>query len=965
MSKSFQGQLSEGKMTAQRSFPWPCLHQAGPVALFVLAACFALAQPPPAYTISTYAGGALPSVVPAVGINTSIGKPASVTVDANGNAYFTALNYVFKLDQTGMVTRIAGNGIAGFSGDGGLALNAQFNGANGVAADAGGNIYVADGGNSRVRKISPDGKISTFAGNGVAEHAGNGVPAASTSLAYPAGVAVDHGGNLYIADMYANSVHKVSPTGIITTIAGGSSAGYGGDGGLAINALFYLPAAVVVDSGGNLYIADQRNNRVRKITPAGTISTVAGNGTLGYSGDGGPATSAHISFPTGLAVDSAGNLYLTDTNCIREVSPAGIISTVAGVVTGAGFPPQFGYSGDGGPANKAEINEPSGVAVDSLGDVYIADTFNARIREISPAGIINTVAGTGELNYSGDGGLATSARLSPYGLSTDASGNLYVAEQANNRVRKISPGGIVTGAAGNGVQGYSGDGGPAVSAELNNPYGVAVDTAGNLYIADRGNNRVRMISSAGLITTIAGNGTLGYSGDDAAATSARLFGTSSVAVDPSGAVYIADSFNSRIRRVSKTGIITTVAGNGVTGYSGDGGPATSASLSEPFGVILDGSGNLYIADTYNNRIRKVSSTGIISTIAGTGIAGFSGDGGPAVSAMIYDPFAIAIDGSGNLFIADSENNRIREVSPEGIISTIAGNGKTGYAGDAGPAASAEIGAPFGLAVDNSGNIYMADVINNVIRRLQVTVTQSPSTIGVSAVANAASNLLGLVAPGEIVTLYGFGLGPARLVQAQADSGTGRMGSQLAGTTVSFNGFSAPILYTSASQVAAIVPFEVSGNIAQVTVTFQAQESVPLSIGLGASAPGLFTRDSTGTGQAAVVNQDGSINGPDHPAPPESFVSLFATGVGLTAPAGSDGAPSGVPLPQPILPIGVLIQGETITPQYAGGAPGEVQGLIQINLQLPSDVPPGTAVPVVINAGGTFSQSGVTVFVGQN
>lgn len=355
---------------------------------------------------------------------------------------------------------------------------------------------------------------------------------------------------------------------------------------------------------------------------AGDIYTVAGNGTAGYAGDGGPATAAELNYTFSVAVDASGNFYIADTdnNAIREVAAtthtqygipmlAGYIYTVAGNGTN-------GYSGDGGPATSAEISQATGVAVDTSGNLYIADLDNSVIRRVDAAGIITTVAGNGTAGYAGDGGPATSAELAfPFGVATDASGNIYIADTANDVIRKVNTAGIITTVAGNGTAGYSGDGGPATSAELNTPISAALDTAGNLYIADSANNTIRKVDTAGIITTAAGNGAAGYSGDGGPAINAELDTPFGAALSPSGNLYIADSYNNVVRRVDTTGIITTVAGTGTAGYSGDGGPATSAELNGTYGVALDAFGNLYIADANNSVIRLVAAAYALLTIS--------------------------------------------------------------------------------------------------------------------------------------------------------------------------------------------------------------------------------------------------------------------------------------------------------------------------------------------------------------
>jgi pimeloyl-ACP methyl ester carboxylesterase len=338
-----------------------------------------------------------------------------------------------------------------------------------------------------------------------------------------------------------------------------------------------------------------------------------------------------------------------------------------------------------------------------------------------PAGIIKTVAGDGIVGYSGDGGAATSAELKwPYGVAVDNAGNIYIVDLGNNRIRKVTVStGTISTVAGDGTAGYSGDGGAATSAEINTPYGVVVDSAGNIYIADYGNQRIRKVTvSTGIISTVAGNGIVGYSGDGGAATSAELDSPTGVALDRAGNIYIADLGNYRIRKVTvSTGKISTVAGDGIQGYSGDGGPATSAELYYAVGVAVDTAGNIYIADVVNERIRKVTAaTGIINTVAGDGAGGYSGDGGPATSAELNSPWNVAVDAADNIYISDVSNQRTRKVTAStGKISTVAGDGTSGYSGDGGAATSAELDYPYGVAVDSAGDIYIADTINERIR----------------------------------------------------------------------------------------------------------------------------------------------------------------------------------------------------------------------------------------------------------
>ena len=462
----------------------------------------------------------------------------------------------------------------------------------------------------------------------------------------------------------------------IDTFAGSRG---GRDNGPATSAWLRGPQGVAVDGAGNLFIADSNDNRIRKVDSAGVITTVAGTGRSGFSGDGGPAVDAQLRYPTGVAVDGAGNLFIADRHNqrIRKVDTAGVITTVAG--TGS-----FGLGGDGGPAVDAQLRYPSDVAVDGAGNFFIADNWNHRIRKVDSAGVITTVAGTGwGGGFSGDGGPATAARLNyPTGVAVDGAGNLFIADPDNHRIRKVDSAGVITTVAGTGEEGFSGDGGPATSARLDSPHGVAVDGAGNLFIADGGNRRIRKVDTAGVITTVAGTGRrYGFSGDGGPAVDAQLRYPAGVTVDGAGNLFIAEWGNQRIRKVDSSGVITTVAGTGL----GDGGPATSARLYRPGGVAVDGAGNLFIVDGGNDRIRKVDSAGVITTVAGTGRRGIVGDGGPAVDARLYEPEGVAVDGAGNLFIADSANFRIRKVDTAGVITTVAGTGRYGFRGDGGPA----------------------------------------------------------------------------------------------------------------------------------------------------------------------------------------------------------------------------------------------------------------------------------------
>jgi hypothetical protein len=774
------------------------------------------AQSPSPGTILTVAGAA-PVNVPALSI--SIEAEASAE-DTAGNIYTASPDFslIFKITASGQASAIAGNGVSGYSGDGGPAISAQLGCPTGVAVDMANDIFIADPCENVVREVlASDMTIHTVAGNGTAGYLGDGGAATSAELSQPSGVSVDAGGDILIADTGNNVIRDVvcgtaasgctppvgEASGDIYTAAGNGTAGYSGDSGPSTAATLTGPFAMAADVSGDIFIADTGNSAIREVacgtgvsgcTPpagdtVGDIYTIAGNGTAGLSGDGGPAVNAELNLPQGISLDGTGDIFIADTqnNVVREIS-GGTINTVAG----DGSP---GFGGDGGAALDAELANPIGIAVDGSGNLFIGDTGNSVIREVS-SGIINTIAGNGFPSYSGDGAAATNAQLGfPFGpdagVAADSAGDFFIADSGATVVREVvaSTGDIKT-LAGNGLTGFSGDNGPATSAMLDSPSGVALDSAGDVFVADSANNVIREVSaSTGTINTVVGNHGAGYTGDGGPATSATMNEPLALSLDEAGDLFISDTGNNVIREVpcatgaagcvapagETAGDIYTVAGNGTSGFSGDGGPATNAQLQQPEGLSLDSSGDIFIADSANNRIREISQ-GIINTVAGNGTPGYTGDKGPALSSTLNQPYAVVMDDAGNLFVGDTNNHVIREVvcataapscvppsgETAGDIYTIAGNGTAGFSGDGGPAANALLELPLGMAIDGSGGLLFADLEANRVRKVRALATVSTAELSTKSVTFTPAQVLGASAASQGVTLSNPGTAPLEI-----------------------------------------------------------------------------------------------------------------------------------------------------------------------------------------------------------
>ncbi len=831
--------------------------------------------------INTIAGGGSLRADGTPALQLSLFKPRSVAVDRAGNLYIahSSQGRVYRIDTAGIATRFAGsqNGFVGNEGDGGPANQARLYTPNGLAIDSAGNVFIADSLNHNVRKVSAGtGIITTVAGTGVAGFSGDGDAGASAQLNTPTDVAVDSSGNLYIADRENRRIRKVSTDGKISSYVAGVPGG-------PITAQVY-PQGMVVDGSNLYVVSGSFNGSVLRINlQANTIEAIAGGGAnVSGPGNGLPATGINLVSPNGIAIDAKGIIHFAESSkyFVRrlvpfpiedKLSPTVAISAptsaptysvtnslvnLAGIASDNGTLTHISWDNDRGGSGtavgvamwkidnialKPGINNITVTAWDINGNsatTKIAITFNV-------AAIASTFAGTRIPGFSRDEILSSASQLwSPETVAVDSPGNLYIADTGNHRIRKVARDGTITTFAGNGQLGSRGDGGQAVNAELNSPSGLAVDGSGNVYVADTNNHRVRRVAPSGVITTIAGTGLNGFSGDGGAATVAKLDTPVGLALDGAGNLFIADAGNHRIRKLNlNTGVISTAVGNGF-GSGGDGDAASTAMLYFPTALVFDGAGNLYIADTGNHRIRKVTPSGIISTIAGTGMAGFNGDGGAAKNAQLNAPGGLTVDARGNLYFADQLNHRVRLITLDGSINTVAGTGQPGAGGEGGAASSAMLNAPAGVAIDAAGNLFIADTGNHRV----VAIAAFRNVASVSA-----ASFVGPVAASEqIVAAFGTELA----TQVEIASST-PLPTQLAGTSVKVrdsvgNERPAPLFFVSPGQVNYQIPAGTVAGPAIVTITGGSGVISTGGLSIATVAPGLFAANSNGQGVAAAV-----------------------------------------------------------------------------------------------------------------
>ena len=569
-------------------------------------------------------------------------EPFCVAVDSAGTVYVadTNNNAIRKISTAGVVTTLAGG--SGMGSTDGTGSAAKFSEPHGIAVDTSGNVFVADYMNHTIRKVTPAGVVTTFAGSAGNSGFINGQGSAARFSAVQ-GIALDRNGNLYVVEAGNRAIRKITASGLVTTFADGSDGQFGS------------PRGVTVDSSGNLYVTDYSANVIKRVTAAGVISTYAGTAPTSGSSDG-SLSSALFNTPSDVAVDSANNVYVADTtnNNVRKIAADGTVTTLAGLAGRSSS-----VDGQGG---AARFEDPYAVATDSLGNSYVADATDHTLRKITADGTVTTFAGRAGSFGSSDGAGSVARFKTPRGIATDSSGNVYVADTGNKTIRKITAAGTVSTLAGTAGLGGSLDA-TGAAARFSGPNGVAVDGSGNVYVIDSESATLRKITPAGVVTTLAGSpGVNGATNGSGAAASFRV--PYDVAVDASGNIYVSDHGNNLIRKVTAAGVVTTLAGSGAEGSTD--GIGVAASFKYPNGISVDGSGNVYVADTDNQLIRKITQAGEVTKVAGTGGVG-SADG-VGTAASFHNPMDTALDASGNLLVVDRANNTLRKGSPQTLLT---------------------------------------------------------------------------------------------------------------------------------------------------------------------------------------------------------------------------------------------------------------------------------------------------------
>ena len=841
------------------------------------------------------------------------------------------------------------------TGDGAMATTAPLAAVEGLAADGLGNLYLADAPDHRIRRIRPNGVIETLAGNSEAGFAGDGGPATAAKLNSPYGLAADREGNLFIADFGNARVRRIAADGVISTVAGGGSTtpSFFGAAIAGTAAALRGPRNLALDAAGNLYISDYAAHRVLRLTPGGMLSHFAGTQTAGKAPEQIAAILAPLSEPTALAVDRAGAVYIADAGnyAIRRVW-GGVMTSV---------------NSTGAAVRGLTFNFITGMAIDSNGELYVAEGRGRPLRRVSPQGVVvqyaeggrdvtvdasgtafladgpyvrrlgrnssAIIAGTGGYFFAGEQSLAADARMrAPSGLAIDTIGNVYVADRDNHRVRRMATDGRVETVAGTGLAGVMTAPGVATQLPLNMPSAVAVDSDGVLWIADTGNRAIRRVLPGGRMES---------------AVTTVLKTPTGLARDRSGNLYISDSANHRVYRYSAKDGLVPVAGSGTAGNLGDGSPPLFAQLNRPTGLAIDASGVLYICDSGNARIRRLMPNGVMQGYPSTGLR---------------EPKGLALDTEG-LYVADAGAHRVAWIGANGARVEIAGAGVAGYGGDGGAAVEARLNSPSALLILPNGTMLVADSDNHVVRGLGKG-NASGVVVGDAQVApvllSAASHREAPAVPGALMKIQGSGLGPLQGVGGRLTFG-GVLDTRLDGVEVRFDGLPAPLLYVQDALIQLQAPAGLHGRArAVVEVWWQGALRTRMNVPVEDIAPRFFLLEGA-EGQVQAMNEDGNVNVPENPAPRGSTVSVYATGSGLWDRPLPDGAPAPAePVLQPRQAVTVEVDGRPAEVISTAAAPGLV-GTLQVNVRIPVETA-GGSVPVVLRIGNAGSVEKATLAV---
>lgn len=615
---------------------------------------------------------------------------------------FAALAALLAVATSYTYTTLAGSSASVTSSQDGVGAAAQFDAPRGLALDRAGALYVADTRNNTIRKITSDGTVTTLAGTAGTEGLVNAT-GATARFNEPYGIAVDASGNLFVADASNNAIRKVTAAGVVTTFAGGTGAG--STDGPGASAKLDEPRGICIDSDGTLYVADYDNHLIRKITSAGVVSTLAGQADVPGSADG-TGSGATFRGPMGIAVDATGVIYVADSGnrAIRRITPSGVVTTLT--ISGT------------------RLGEIRGITVTSSGTILVADYSTHSIRSVTTAGAVTTLAGSIESAGAADGTTTTARFQYPSAVVVNSAGTVYVADTDNDTIRAIT-GSTVTTFAGLAGRVLTADG-QGTAARFDAPYSTAVDSTGVVYVADATAHVIRRIGTDGIVTTFAGlPGAFGI--DDGTGDGARFYSPTGVAVDRAGNLYVADSLNSTVRKITPARVVTTLAGTGRTRGTADG-TGAAARFDSPFGIAVDDNGNVYVSDSAANTIRKITSAGVVTTLAGRAGTNGSTDA-TGTDARFSVPYAVAVDGSGNVYVVDHGNHTVRKVTAAGVVTTLAG-----AAGNAGSSDGRGTGArfryPSGIAAGRDGTVYLADTDNQVIR--SISSSGEVTTIGGSS-----------------------------------------------------------------------------------------------------------------------------------------------------------------------------------------------------------------------------------------